>query len=133
MSLGGVSRATAKQQAVTNLLKIAAKREGSVPVEFSSYLKKPKKSMMIEGATERKWEYQNPTGSLNDKRFENISLPGIMTRRSDAGIVSFDKVSPREGKMSFAKQKSMIRDAKVTGYECNWDVSSTKEKITRDF
>ena len=59
--------------------------------------------MMIEGATERKWEYQNPTGSLNDKRFEKISLPGIMTRRSDAGIVSFDKVSPREGKMSFAK------------------------------
>ena len=57
MSLGGVSRATAKQQAVTNLLKIAAKREGHVPVEFSSYLKKPKKSMMIEGATERKWEY----------------------------------------------------------------------------
>jgi hypothetical protein len=57
---------------------------------------------MIEGAPDRKWEYQNPTGSLNDKRFENIKLPGIMTRRSDAGIVSFDKITPREPVLNFA-------------------------------
>jgi hypothetical protein len=58
---------------------------------------------MIEGATERKWEYQNPTGSLNDKRFDNISLPGIMTRRSDVGCVPFNKVSPRDPPMNFAQ------------------------------
>ena len=57
---------------------------------------------MIQGATDRKWEYQSPTGSLNDKRFEDIKLPGIMTRRSDAGIVSFDKITPREPKLNFA-------------------------------
>jgi hypothetical protein len=34
MSLGAVSKTTTKQQAITNLLKIAAQRQGDIPVEF---------------------------------------------------------------------------------------------------
>jgi len=85
---------------------------------------------MIEGATERKWEYQNPTGSLNAKRFESISLPGIMTRRSDAGIVPFEKISSREPELNFAQKKKLVTNAKVTNYETKWDIVS--EKITKD-
>jgi len=53
-----------------------------------------------------------------------------MTRRSDAGIVPFEKISSREPELNFAQKKKLVTNAKVTNYETKWDIVS--EKITKD-